>query len=166
MTGENQVNSYSVQLKFSWECKFRVEFDNIPFLCIFLQYKIPFKNLFHYRFRCKQPFWISLWGLFYTLSTPSSKIVYIRLRVKALTIWQYLNFASISNFKNLVCLTNLSNYSTAIPGEGVGWWWVLISWVDLQTWPIKNLDIHNVTLQTVLNTRARFIGLYKLIVRA
>ena len=24
---ENKVNSYSVQLKFSWECKFRVEFD-------------------------------------------------------------------------------------------------------------------------------------------
>ena len=26
--GENKVNSYSVQLKFSWDHKFRVEFDN------------------------------------------------------------------------------------------------------------------------------------------
>ena len=26
--GGNKVNFYSVQLKFSWECKFGVEFDN------------------------------------------------------------------------------------------------------------------------------------------
>ena len=25
---ENKVNSYFIQLKFSWECKFGVEFDN------------------------------------------------------------------------------------------------------------------------------------------
>ena len=29
VTGENKVNSYSVQLNFSWICKFGVEFDNI-----------------------------------------------------------------------------------------------------------------------------------------
>ena len=39
VTGVNKVNSYSVQLKFSGESKFRVEFDNKAYLTHFALYQ-------------------------------------------------------------------------------------------------------------------------------